>query len=339
MIKIIETSVAELFPGYFALVMSTGIISIACSLLGLPWMSGALFLINQICYSILAALLILRVIYYFPRVVADVQDHSRGPGFFTTIAGTCILGTQFVLFNHDYRVGMIMWGLGVVLWGAIIYTLFAAMTMKSIKPDLEKGINGSWSLAVVSTQAVSILGTLLAAHQENIVMFFVALCMFFVGCMLYIPIISLIFYRFLFFPLKPEDLQPPYWINMGAVAITTLAGSTLILHAGHWDFLNEIVGFLKGFTLFFWSIGAWWIPLLVVLGIWRHIYCKVSFQYNPQYWGMVFPLGMFTACTFQLSKALGLPFLLVIPQYFIYIALLAWLMAFFGMIKRINFKR
>jgi hypothetical protein len=38
---------------------------------------------------------------------------------------------------------------------------------------------------------------------------------------------------------------------MGAVAITTLAGSTLMLNAGRSEFLTELMPFLKGFTLFF----------------------------------------------------------------------------------------
>ncbi|MCA9398499.1 MAG: tellurite resistance/C4-dicarboxylate transporter family protein [Candidatus Omnitrophica bacterium] len=335
MIEKIKSAVAKLFPGYFALVMSTGIISVACSLLGLNEISRGLFVINQVCYVILSLLLVLRVVFYFPHVAADLQDHTRGTGFFTIIAGTCILGTQFVLLNHDYAMGMMLLVLGFVFWGVIIYTLFGAMTMKASKPDLETGINGSWSIAVVSTQSISILGTLLATHKDSGILFFISLCLFFVGCMLYIPIISLIFYRFLFFRLQPQDLQPPYWINMGAVAITTLAGSVLMLHAEEWSFLNEILGFLKGFTLFFWAFGVWWIPLLIILGIWRHVYCKVSFQYNPQYWGMVFPLGMFTTCTFQLSKALDLNFLMVIPRYFIYIALFAWLLTFWGMVKNL----
>ena len=46
--------------------------------------------------------------------------------------------------------------------------------------------------------------------------------------MLYIWIISLIFYRYTFFRSRPSDLTPPYWINMGAVAISTLAGTLLV---------------------------------------------------------------------------------------------------------------
>ncbi len=47
---------------------------------------------------------------------------------------------------------------------------------------------------------------------------------------------------------------------------------------------------------------------------------------------MVFPLGIYTAGTIRLSQALELPFLVIIPRYFIYIALIAWLGTFIGLI-------
>jgi tellurite resistance protein TehA-like permease len=159
--------------------------------------------------------------------------------------------------------------------------------------------------------------------------------MYLLGCMLYLSIITLIFYRLTFISLTSAELTPPYWINMGAVAITTLAGATLILNAAQLSLLGELLPFLKGFTLFFWAAGTWWIPLLLILGIWRHGYKHYPLTYDPQYWGMVFPLGMYTASTFQLSKALNLDFLLAIPRVFIGIALVAWLATFVGLIRRV----
>jgi tellurite resistance protein TehA-like permease len=46
---------------------------------------------------------------------------------------------------------------------------------------------------------------------------------------------------------------------------------------------------------------------------------------------MVFPLGMYTVCTFQLSHAINFPRLLVIPRYFIYLALAGWLATLVGL--------
>jgi len=332
--RLLPRAAADLFPGYFALVMATGIISIACFLLEKKTLSFVLLAINVVAYVILCLLLLIRLVFFFPRVKADIQDHVRGPGFFTVVAGTCVLGSALLIVANQYRSAMLLWIAGISLWFVIMYTFFTAVTVRENKPSIEAGLNGGWLLAVVSTQSISVLGTLLvsrlADYREPILFF--TLCMFLLGCMLYIPLITLIFYRFTFVNVTTASLTPPYWINMGAVAITTLAGARLIIAAPGWPLLNEVVPFLKGFTLFFWAAATWWIPLLLALGFWRHLYKRFPLKYDPQYWGMVFPFGMYTVCTFQLANAIGFSQLLVIPRYFIYLALAGWAAVAFGLV-------
>ena len=324
---------ANLFPGYFALVMATGIISIAAHLLEMQTIAIALLAVNVAAYAILWALLLIRLVAFFPRIKADITDHVRGPGFFTVVAGTCVLGSQLIIVLGHYQTAALLWLVGLLLWLVIMYTFFASVTVRENKPSIESGLNGAWLIAVVSTQSISVLGTLLIArytgYREPLLFF--TLSMFLLGCMLYLILITLIFYRFTFVNVTTATLTPPYWINMGAVAITTLAGARLIIAAPAWNFLVDVLPFLKGFTLFFWAAGTWWIPLLFILGFWRHVYKHFPLRYDPQYWGMVFPLGMYTVCTFQLAKAINFAPLLLIPRSFIYLAIVAWVAAFAGL--------
>ena len=303
-----------------------------------PRVARVLFGLNLGFYVVLWLLTLLRALRWPRRFFGDMVDHLRGPGFFTLVAGTSVLGSQFVVLAADHRAGLVLWGVALLLWVGLTYTIFAGLTIKQRKPTLAQGINGAWLLAVVATQSIAVLSTLLAPHigqPGRLELNFLALSMWLWGGMLYIWMMALIFYRYLFFPFSPGDLSPPYWINMGAMAISTLAGSLLILNAPQAPFLVSLLPFLKGFTVFYWAAGTWWIPMLLLLGIWRHGVRRFPLRYDPLYWGAVFPLGMYAACTWQMDQAMAFGFLDALPRLFFAVALLAWLLAFIGMLRSV----
>jgi tellurite resistance protein TehA-like permease len=327
-------NIRTLHPAYFALVMATGIVSIAAQLLKIPFVPRILLAINIAAFVVLWALTIVRIIRFPRDVFADLIDHQRGVGFFTAVAATSVLGSQLVIVVNRTDFAFPLWIATVVLWLLLIYAVFGAYTVKETKPTLDQGINGGWLVAVVATQSVSTLGSIVApstAHAE--VLLFVSLAFWLAGGMLYIWLISLIFYRYTFFTFSPSDLMPPYWINMGAMAISTLAGTLLIANAAASPLLQKLQPFLLGFTILFWATATWWIPMLVILGIWRHLYKKFPLTYSPLYWGAVFPLGMYTVCTFRLAAVSATPFLMFIPRVFVLIAIAAWAVTFTGLLR------
>jgi tellurite resistance protein TehA-like permease len=319
-------------PAYFAMAMATGIVSVACQLVGFRVLAVAMFWLNVVIYAALWVLTVLRAIRFRAEVVADVGSHGRGVGFFTMVAATCVLGSQALVVGGWPRVAAGLWFFGTLLWAVLTYTIFTALTVRREKPALSAGIHGGWLVAVVAAQSVAVLGAQLAPvmHPYEVQVLFFSLVMWLGGGMLYVWIIGLIFYRYTFFEMAPSDMSPPYWINMGAVAISTLAGTILVAAAPHAALLSELLPFTKGLTLVFWATATWWIPMLVILGVWRHVYRRFPLRYDPLFWGAVFPLGMYTACTYRLADVFNLDFLQPVPRVFIYIALAAWLAAFVG---------
>jgi len=333
-----DSGLAGLPPASFALVMATGIVSIAARLQGLHALSSALFAFNVAAWLALCLLTVLRLGRHPGRMLQDLRDHLRGPGYFTAVAGTAVLASQFAIFDLGMRAALALAALAALLWFCLTYAVFAVLTVKEDKPALDKGINGGWLLAVVATQSLAVLGALLAARlpqPARLELNFVALSMWLWGGMLYTWMMSLIFYRYTFFRLAPDDLTPPYWINMGAMAISTLAGSLLVMNAPDAPFLQALLPFLKGFTVLYWATGTWWIPMLLVLGAWRYVVRRFPLRYDALYWGAVFPLGMYSAATHQMTSALQLDFLGGIAPAFLVVALVAWSAAFVGLVRRL----
>ena len=122
---------------------------------------------------------------------------------------------------------------------------------------------------------------------------------------------------------------------MGAVAISALAGSLLLLRGDVWPLVGPLIPFIKGFTFFFWATATWWIPFLFALMTWRYFWKRDRFRYEPAVWGMIFPLGMYTTSSLQFDRAMGYGFLDPLPETLVFVALAAWALAVIGLVRRL----
>jgi len=315
-------------PAYFALVMATGIVAMAASLHGWTILGQALSWLNGCFYVALAALTAARIARYPRAFAGDLQSHERGVGFFTVVAATGVLGIDLATRGAAPAAVAGLLAAGWVLWALVTYGVLGALTVAAHKPALEDALNGGWLVAVVAAQSVAVLTVLVAAGEADggirPPLVFAAVTLWLCGAVLYLWLTGLILVRWLFGRLAPADLSPPYWINMGAAAISSLAGSTLVEHLALAPALADLRGAIAGGTLLFWAIGTWWIPLLLVLAVWRHLVREVPLRYDPLYWSAVFPLGMYSVCTRHLATTLDLPFLLPVSSVFLCLAVIAW---------------
>ena len=234
----------NLSPAYFALVMATGVVSLGASDFGFPALATGLFVFNLWAYIVVACLTAFRLIRYPRAFFADMADHRLGPSFFTVVAGSCIIGNQFLLMVGSLAAATAFLAVGITLWVGLTYTIFAALMVKRDKPPLEEGLTGAWLIAVVATQSIAVLAASIGSEWPQplrLELNFFALSMWLWGGMLYIWIISFIFYRTTFLVFSPGDLTPPYWINMGAMAISTLAGAALVQNTPDAAFLGALL--------------------------------------------------------------------------------------------------
>jgi tellurite resistance protein TehA-like permease len=321
------------FPyGYFACVMATGIVSIAARLDGLAWVSSGLFILNLFQFFVWSAVLVVHLCSAPATAIAELFG-SRGPLSLTLVAALCVLGDEIALATAWDTVVEIFCAAAILLWVGIIYAFIVRAAIRAQKPELQTTLDGSWLLIVVATEGVAILimQTITAPASSETVLF-AALCLFLLGVAFYAVLMALIVARWIFLPLRPEQFTAPYWINMGAAAISTLAGSRLFVESSHSPSMLPFHETVLTATVLLWTIASWWIPLLAALTLWRH--CRgVRLAYRIENWAMVFPIGMYTAASWHLSHEAGLPFLAPVSDVFIWLALGAWALTFIGMVR------
>jgi tellurite resistance protein TehA-like permease len=247
--------VRHLDPGYFAIVMATGILSEAMQPVGAVAVSSVLLVITILCYAALCATYGWRFARFRRDFLADAADPGKAFAFFTFVAGSEVLGSRLAA---DGR------------YGATVALLILA------------GL--AWVLAAL-----------------------------------------------LHFPVEPAALTPAYWVFMGATAISVLAGAKLLGLPAQ-PLLKAVHPLVAGVSVVLWAFGTWLIPLLVGLGVWRHLMRRVRLRYEPGLWSIVFPLGMYCAASHALGVALGVPWLATVGRYGAWVALAVWVAVFGAML-------
>ncbi len=321
----IATAIQDLPPAAFAFVMATGIISVATDAFGPAWLSRALLAVATIGLVVLAGMLLARLVRYPANVAADARAPEKTFGFFTIVAGIEVVGVRFDAAGHP-MVTAVLAMLAAALWLGLTYGLPADLLLAREKDSVLGGVNGTWLLWVVGTQSLAITAAALvkAWPAQAGLLAPAAAALWGIGLVLYLLLVSLILLRWLTVPMTPAALGPPYWILMGATAITVRAGAGLLALPAALPIRTTTGPFVSGFSFVLWSFGTWWIPLLIILGLWRHLGHHWPLTYETALWSVVFPLGMYSVATLAYGKATKLAFMTTIAHIMLWVAIIAW---------------
>jgi tellurite resistance protein TehA-like permease len=321
-----------MYPGYFALVMATGIVSNAFFYLGYDVLSDALFWVTLAAFPVVLACFVVRAVVWPAAVWRDLVDPRLVFTFFTLVAAADVLGLQLHLRGEDH-LALVLWLAALAIWVVLGYFSFAVLTFDEGQTGADV-VHGGWLIAIVGTESLVLLGAPLADEFGSLedTIFVAVYALWGIGIVLYGIFITLFAYRIFFLRVDASEMNPLFWVVMGAAAIATNAGSTLILNEPNLPFLDAMRPFVNGTTLILWAWATWWIPLLVIFGVWRHLVRHYPLTYAPMYWSLVFPLGMYAVATYRLALASDFHPIEIFSQAMVWIAFGAWVATMLGLL-------
>lgn len=324
--------IETLFPGYFALVMATGIIAVGFHQQGLRAPAWTLFVIAALSYAVLAVLTVIRSVRFPRALFSDATHHALGFANLTAVAATDVLGVAAALVAGWWGAAWVLWWVSLPMWVLFLYAALIAAVLRGDKPDLRHGINGTWFMITVSGESIASLAALLLTRTADDTLAFVALCVFLLGIVLYLIVMTMVFLRWTFRTVDPTEIDPPGWIAAGAVAITALAGADLVDVAAHHERILRLVPFIEGMTMMAWSTATFWFPLMIAIWVWRYVIERVPLRYQPSMWSLVFPLGMYGVASEEMFSVLGVARFDWLPAATLVLATIAWALTAVGMV-------
>jgi tellurite resistance protein TehA-like permease len=315
--------------------MATGIISIGMGLLGNHVLADALFFFAVSAWLTLIVLSLLRLLRFSTQLRDELLNPRMVFSYFTLVAATDIVG--MLLLDRGYAsFAIACWIIAFGAWCSLLYLAFSVLTFLSHEHNVNI-VHGGWLITIVGTQSLVLLGSRIApilGPYAGYMMVEVHM-LWGLGLIFYGIFVTLFCYRIFFLDLDPKDISPLLWVIMGASAISASAGTGLMTANPYLPFLQAQRPFIDGVSMMLWAWATWWLPMLVLFSIWKHVIRKIPLRYEPILWSFVFPLGMYAVASARLGLAAEFPPLQWISEIMIWVAFSAWLLVLSGLARNV----
>jgi len=315
-------------PDLFAVVMATGIVSIA-AYYHQYWRLGlALSILAVVAFAALGLSFLAWMATRPARVAVLVRDPDVALQMFTFVAACAVLGARW---DDHPAVVWLLGGLALAAW--LVLAPLAAVDVGSRSgTDLREHAHGAWLLPSVATAGLAATAANLALHAHAGSLVMIGAVAWILGMVLYLAVSWLIGWRALATPFVPEEVRPDSWILMGALAITALAGDHILAAARTLGAPLGLADWTRPVTFGTWVLASLWIPVLLYAEIWRTNQVAGSLRYQGAWWATVFPLGMYSTASAATAVELHMRSLWTISLVFFWVAFTVWILVATGLL-------
>jgi len=318
----IHGALRSLSPGYFAMVMTTGVVSVGLRTEGYDTLSDILLGLAVAGFAVLVVLNGWRFVSHRHELAWDFTHPLRGFGFYTFVAAGNVLADR--LAQSHTGVALTLLTVTTICWITRGYALPWTTRLGAGEHPIVAAANGTWFMWAVGAQSIAVAAASLERVRPNLPLAQLALMAWTIGLFLYVLDGVFVAMRLLAYDFSAADLTPPYWISMGAAAITALAG-TAIAHLPPDPYVDAARELVRGGALLAWTVASWLVPALVAMGWWRHVTRGVPFRYSAELWSITFPIGMYAVATQTIARDDRLPGLDDLGSVAQWVAFAVWL--------------
>lgn len=314
---------------WFTAVMATVTIASVSQWYGYEKTAPYFFITGLIIFLSVAVFMIMRAVLFYREVKNEIVDPEKTLYFFTIVSGVNFIGVCLSKIFFLHTAANIFWFVAIGLWLGISLFSFSILFLyqKSENRNIEDILHGGWFFAVIGTQSTAFLGIIVAEHavRHIVLIQLFSFALWSIGASLYLIFAALIIFRLIFYKFSSNTGISPYWMNVGAAALTALTGTVLHQHIQSiGGSLVDFLTFLKGISLFFWAVGLWWLPFLLILTVRRHACSDDGVVFTVGYWESAFTLGLCSVSTIQLIHLFGGRYLAVISACFCIVFIILW---------------
>ena len=336
-----QNLIRQFTPNWFTVSMGTGVVALIVSefpmLKAFTWQLGTgLWYFNILLFVLFSVLYGLRWAFY-PHEAKQIFQHPSMSLFLGTIPmalATILNGFlkygQPIYGDTAVQIAQTLWYADVVL--ALLVAWAVPFAMYRHQEHALQQMTAVWLLPIVACEVAASSGGLLLGHlaadTHAVAILLGCYVLWGVSVLPAFAILTILMLRLVLHKLPEKEWAISSWLALGPIGTAALAllvlghqAPTLMASLGLAQLgqLFQQAGILASLILL--GFGLWWLGIALLTTL-HH--AKQDLPFNLGWWGLTFPLGVYTLAILTLAQQLNLAFLYAVGYAFAAILMLLW---------------